>query len=595
MYKKFLVALAFGSLTSTVALGQTVIPGGEVSGAWETAGSPYLVEGEITVPAGEILTIEAGVSVVFQGHYKFIVNGYLEALGTESDSILFTADDPTRGWHGIRFINAPDSSHLFYCIMENGIAMGGLPNSCGGGIYCQSSNPVISHCTIRDNSAIYGGGISCYSSNPSILYSTIADNSATESFSPRGGGLHCQDSNPLISKCLFTGNVTLWQGGAILCQNSNPTIINCTISMNSAGTSATGGGGGIFLSSSNVEIVNTIISDNSGHGGILFSSSPDASISYSDFYSNQYGAFYGDPPSGLGQIITVNANGDSCDAYYNIFEDPDFVNPAMRDFHLQADSPCIDAGDPTTPFDPDGTIADMGAFYFDQGTPPVVITLTPVNPPIIIPATGGTFEYELTLDNVSGLTQVADVWIDATLPNGSIVGPLGMRDDVIMEPGFSLYRLLSQYVPLHAPEGQYTVNGYVGDYNLLEVWSEDHFTFMKVCDGDEVINDLPMVEGLDTDEIASSSKVLTENFSINAYPNPFNPTTVLSYQLSALSFVNLSVYDISGRKVKELVNGWQETGLNEVTFDGSGLPSGMYIYRLQAGDFTASGKMILMK
>jgi len=89
---------------------------------------------------------------------------------------------------------------------------------------------------------------------------------------------------------------------------------------------------------------------------------------------------------------------------------------------------------------------------------------------------------------------------------------------------------------------------------------------------------------------------MSAEFSLhNAHPNPFNPTTAISYQLSAISFVNLSVYDLSGRKVTELVDGWQEAGSHEVIFNGSNLASGIYLYRLNAGSFNASGKMILLK
>ncbi|HDH58030.1 MAG TPA: T9SS type A sorting domain-containing protein, partial [Bacteroidetes bacterium] len=70
---------------------------------------------------------------------------------------------------------------------------------------------------------------------------------------------------------------------------------------------------------------------------------------------------------------------------------------------------------------------------------------------------------------------------------------------------------------------------------------------------------------------------------------------VLSYKLQDASIVNLSVYDISGRKVAELVNGWRDAGVHKVTFDSSGLASGVYIYRIHAGDFSATGKMVLMK
>ena len=80
-------------LPTTFAHSQTVIPGGSVSGTWTASGSPYLIEGEIVINNRQTLTIESGVEVIFQGHYKLIVNGWLQAIGAESDSILFTAAD----------------------------------------------------------------------------------------------------------------------------------------------------------------------------------------------------------------------------------------------------------------------------------------------------------------------------------------------------------------------------------------------------------------------------------------------------------------------------------------------------------------------
>ena len=139
------------------------------------------------------------------------------------------------------------------------------------------------------------------------------------------------------------------------------------------------------------------------------------------------------------------------------------------------------------------------------------------------------------------------------------------------------------------------MNAYAGDYDLNIVWTEDHFDFSKSgVEGIETAY-LPEAKGFDLEEIDLSPALLPEHLQVSTYPNPFNPTSAISYQLSALSFVNLSVYDISGRKVTELVNGQREAGLHEAIFDASNLPSGLYIYRLQAGDFTASGKMILMK
>jgi hypothetical protein len=79
------------------------------------------------------------------------------------------------------------------------------------------------------------------------------------------------------------------------------------------------------------------------------------------------------------------------------------------------------------------------------------------------------------------------------------------------------------------------------------------------------------------------------------YPNPFNPTTVVSFQLPVASNVWLAVYDLLGREVAVLVNERKAPGSYKVKFDGSSLASGVYFYRLQAGDFVQSRKLLSLR
>jgi hypothetical protein len=79
------------------------------------------------------------------------------------------------------------------------------------------------------------------------------------------------------------------------------------------------------------------------------------------------------------------------------------------------------------------------------------------------------------------------------------------------------------------------------------------------------------------------------------YPNPFNPKTVVSCQLPAASKVKLVVYDILGREVKVLLDEKKEPGRYQVTWDARNCASGVYIYRMTAGSFTESKKMLLLK
>jgi hypothetical protein len=79
------------------------------------------------------------------------------------------------------------------------------------------------------------------------------------------------------------------------------------------------------------------------------------------------------------------------------------------------------------------------------------------------------------------------------------------------------------------------------------------------------------------------------------FPNPFNPRTVIGYQLPVVSDVKLVVFDLLGREVAVLVDGKADAGAHQVTFDGAGLSSGVYVCRLTAGTFTGSRKMLLAK
>lgn len=81
----------------------------------------------------------------------------------------------------------------------------------------------------------------------------------------------------------------------------------------------------------------------------------------------------------------------------------------------------------------------------------------------------------------------------------------------------------------------------------------------------------------------------------NSFPNPFNPSTQITYQLPKDGFVNLVVYNSLGQNIAELVNEHQTIGKYSVLFNASNLPSGVYIYKLQAGGFSAVSKMILAK
>jgi len=79
------------------------------------------------------------------------------------------------------------------------------------------------------------------------------------------------------------------------------------------------------------------------------------------------------------------------------------------------------------------------------------------------------------------------------------------------------------------------------------------------------------------------------------YPNPFNPNTTIRWQSPVGSWITLKIYDVLGNEVSTLVNEYKEAGSFEINFNASGLPSGIYIYRISVGDFTQAKQMILLK
>jgi hypothetical protein len=87
-----------------------------------------------------------------------------------------------------------------------------------------------------------------------------------------------------------------------------------------------------------------------------------------------------------------------------------------------------------------------------------------------------------------------------------------------------------------------------------------------------------------------------EQFTLEQnYPNPFNPTTTIQFSLPIKSTVSVKVFDILGREVRTLVNDVKSPGTYKVLFDGTGLASGTYFYRMEAGNYIDTKKLLLLK
>jgi len=345
-------------------------------------------------------------------------------------------------------------------ITGNNIIGNSAPDG-GGGIFCLYAEPLITGNIISENTATTGGGIECYRTDAIIENNSIIENTAIN-----GAAIYSYRSTPAISYNSINNNIADSTAGGIWCTGDNPSLLRNIIFVNSASM-----GGGIYVTGSEYScdlsiINNTIYGNFAALGGGLYclDSSPTIinSIFWADSAANGFNEIYA---IGNSPVITYCDIQDTLwPGQGNISSAPLFVDPNSEDFNLLVESPCIDAGDPNSPFDPDSTRADIGALYYDQ---------------------------------------------------------------------------------------------------LVDI---------------DVIDILPTVF------------CLYQN-----YPNPFNASTTISFSLSEPQFVTLKIYDLLGREIQTLVDEQMQTGIHSVTFDASVLSSGMYFYKLCAGDYTETRKMVLLK
>ncbi len=475
---------------------QTEVSGNQ-SGTWNYSASPYSVVGDINVPAGDTLFIEPGVFVNFSGYFKITIHGTLIAVGTETDSIYFSPEDISTGWHGLRFNSTQTVSRLDYCSIKYGKTSGGVyPSQHGGGIMLENSDIILEHSFFANNEANgddngMGGaiyGINTTSQSHITNCKFINNHSYGE-----GGAIKLSGDNGMkIERCTFINNSVLYGGGAICLYGCFNTELYRSLFVGNVTTYSSGGSVLIEGYSTRVKFINCTMINNSapgGDGGAVEIAFSEASFTNSIIYNNN-GAYSDNIFLDFGGTAEINYCNtpfpDDATGENNINVNAQFVDAENNDFHLTRSSPCIDTG-------------------IDS----------------------------LTIHDASGTT-IAVIILDS-----------------------------SEYV------------GNAPDMGCYEFGMPN-----KVNDNtDGIVNRFELYQN---------------------YPNPFNPTTTIEYSIPTvtngeLTNVNISVFDILGRKVATLVNGLNSAGKHRIQFDASHLSSGIYFYLLKSGDFSVSKKMILMK
>ncbi len=689
---------------------------GPVWGRWTVENSPYDVVGEVRVPPESTLIIDPGVVVNFKGHYKFIVDSaaVLLAVGSETDSIYFTPEDTTVGWHGIRFIHADGASHLSHCQIRYGKATGTYPDYHGGGVFCYYSDLKINNCSIVRNHAMrngFGGGIYCYHSSCEITESDISFNKATpigggiyavySNLTIRssslvrnmawgaGGGIYCGSSDLVSSSNSFSDNWSFFgggiyafssqvnitsdsfeansishlgggifvgdcdgvindnviagndaeDGGGIFCGYGSTVIIANNLISNNTTYHADDDGGGIFCHNSSPEILHNLIIGNFAQrygGGIyLWGSSPLIEGNTISMNTAQYGGgicchdssfvtvtnnilwedsaevgmelcllydaeavppvltvSYSDVEGGEGDVY-VAPEAELVWGYGNLDLDPLFIDSHGDDFHLLPTSPCIDVGDPYME-DYDHSRSDMGALpYFHK----IALRLRPDDPfPLSFPRGYDAYGMRTIANNTASPKPVK---LSSVITNSA--GDT-LRNLYSWEGNLPRQHLREDYgylhVPSYVPPGFYNYVMAAENASTGEIWHTSVTPF-EISEGGAIATSgegwfsqfgEKFSRGEDVSFIPSETSLNTR-----CYPNPFNTSTTISYQLQTAGQVTLEVYNLLGQRVTTLVNEKQQAGDKFVIWDASQVSSGLYFYKLTAGDFTQTKRMMLVK
>ena len=325
---------------------------------------PTIQEGIDFAVMADTILVQPGVyyeNISYNG--KSIVIGSLFLITQDSTYIADTVIDGAYNGNVVKFKNGESCfAVLTGFTITNGLAEYFWNYHYGGGIICANSNPTITDCIITGNVATpwgKGGGVFCGGSCATFINVIITDNYASDT----GGGIQMNvSSHVILNNVTISNNNATWGGGMYIYGDCNPILSNVTIYDNVAYSE---GGGIICHVNCDPILSNITVSGNySPFGaGIFIGSNCYPEIINSIFWNNTPSEIY--QSGGLITITYSDIQGGWA-GIGNINFDPLFVNSINGDFHLQESSPCIDAGDPNSPLDPDGTIADMGAYYFDQ-------------------------------------------------------------------------------------------------------------------------------------------------------------------------------------------------------------------------------------
>lgn len=519
----------------------------------------------VILPSGDIWNLQPGVTLTFASGCYLVVNGTLNAVGNTTNPITFTRSGTSGTWGGIQF-NPYSSGTINNAIIRYAtkgvdinqintltISNSEISNCSSSGIYIYGttpmalSEPIITNCNIYDNTN--AGGIVMYYSSPDITQCNIYNNytgiGLADYSSPRFG------YSGVLGKNNIHDNTNI---GVYALRNSSPTE----------------GGNNIIAANTfrNAQAVDNcyVVLENNWWGNNPPDASKIAALSGSTI---DYIPYLTAPPSlsiyaandylstlGIQKSVVASSNDSP------VYENTVIINP-------------IDS-DPGEAL----SIYQLNTLWKQSKK-------SDIN-------TFKTYLTELSTNKEKKLLYASAKLILSLYEKESRIK---MVDEII-----------SDYKDQSIIETAY-MNKFLYYFNELKEYNQssetmkeleakfprstavqemkDHFLSLSSIDIQKEYN--LSVQENKTTEVESESSLL-EN-----YPNPFNPSTQISFTLKERANISLKIYDVLGKEVANLADGYYEAGKHTATFDGSNLASGIYFYRLTTPSATITKKMMLVK
>ena len=450
----------------------------------------------------------------------------------------------------------------------------------GGGLYQQFSDSlVILNSNFEDNTTLpgIGGGLAIYYSSDIVLENVNIN--GNESGGAGGGICFLRSDNINYTSGMIRDNRSNSNSGGGIMMGTETfdasIIINATFNrLNFINNYAQVGGGGLMLWSAKVNVYNSTFSQNEANdnngvdnwsgGGLSSHFMAEPNIINSIFYDNYPNSLY-HPSTTSSMSVKYSLLEEFHTGVENLVEiDPLFNDPENGDFTLQPNSPCIDAG--ISDFDDDG-VNDVTDFL--GSAPDLGSTEFMAGPPLGFNS--------IVVDSAVILT-----WLQVTDLNLEFYKLERATDSLFSE------NVIERFIPENFYTDEeidwdieyfYRVSAYLG------YWTDHSETESIIL---EWLN-------LTDKELVPGTYIVSQN-----YPNPFNPSTTLRYSMSKGELVNIAVYDMSGRLVKDLLNGYQNAGYNSIQWNatnnqGQSVSAGMYICVIKIGSYNTSKKMLFLK